>query len=117
MVAFKCPHCESTNTRFAYQMKSQRRHYCNDCRRHWTVNGKLRNFPVSGGKRERRQPEISASDQGLIALECPWCEGTNTKFIHYQHQNESKPVHFCNKCQRQWTVGGTLRGSPGGGNP
>ncbi|KAF5201256.1 hypothetical protein FRX31_009157 [Thalictrum thalictroides] len=115
----KCPRCESANTKFfSYknQDKSKPCHFCNDCQQHWTLYGKLRDFPVSGGKRERRQPETSASYQGLIALECPRCKATDTKFINYHHQNGSKPVHFCNNCQCHWTVSGsTLRDRRGGG--
>ena len=48
----KCPRCESNNTKFAYynhQNLSQPRHFCKDCRRHWTKGGALRNVPVGGG--------------------------------------------------------------------
>ena len=55
----KCPRCESNNTKFAYynhQNLSQPRHFCKDCRRHWTKGGALRNVPVGGGTRASASP-------------------------------------------------------------
>ncbi|CAN4078984.1 unnamed protein product [Withania somnifera] len=42
----KCPRCDSINTKFCYYNnynKSQPRHYCKGCKRHWTEGGTLRN--------------------------------------------------------------------------
>ncbi|XP_073106486.1 uncharacterized protein [Elaeis guineensis] len=53
----RCPRCESTNTKFCYYnnySKSQPRHFCRACRRHWTDGGTLRNVPVGGGRRNKR---------------------------------------------------------------
>ena len=50
----KYPRCESNNTKFAYynhHKLSQPRHFCKDCRCHWTKGGALRNVPVGGGTR------------------------------------------------------------------
>ncbi|XWS15713.1 hypothetical protein CRYUN_Cryun34aG0025600 [Craigia yunnanensis] len=53
----KCPRCDSTNTKFCYYNnynKSQPRHFCKTCRRHWTKGGTLRNVPVGGGRKNKR---------------------------------------------------------------
>ncbi|MCH93572.1 dof zinc finger protein [Trifolium medium] len=47
----KCPHCESTNTKFVYFNNydlSQPRHFCKTCRWYWTRGEALRNVPVGG---------------------------------------------------------------------
>ncbi|KAF5199660.1 Dof domain zinc finger protein [Thalictrum thalictroides] len=113
----KCPHCESTNTKFFYyqnHQESQPRHYCKDCRRSWSVNGKLRDFPVSGGERKIRQPDVSTLHHTRKGLKCPRCESANTKFFYFKKKGKSKPCHFCNDCRRQWTVGGRLMTCAGG---
>ncbi|KAJ8549597.1 hypothetical protein K7X08_033304 [Anisodus acutangulus] len=53
----KCPRCDSTSTKFCYYNnynKSQPRHYCKGCKRHWTEGGTLRNVPVGGGQKNKR---------------------------------------------------------------
>ncbi|XWS18349.1 hypothetical protein CRYUN_Cryun32bG0036100 [Craigia yunnanensis] len=53
----KCPRCNSTNTKFCYYNnynKSQPRHFCKTCKRHWTKGGTLRNVPVGGGRKNKR---------------------------------------------------------------
>ncbi|KAK2644118.1 hypothetical protein Ddye_019313 [Dipteronia dyeriana] len=53
----KCPRCESTNTKFCYYNnynKTQPRHFCKACKRHWTKGGTLRNVPVGGGRKNKR---------------------------------------------------------------
>ncbi|XP_027338584.1 dof zinc finger protein DOF1.4-like [Abrus precatorius] len=53
----KCPRCDSTNTKFCYYNnynKSQPRHFCRACKRHWTKGGTLRNVPVGGGRKNKR---------------------------------------------------------------
>ncbi|PIA45967.1 hypothetical protein AQUCO_01600312v1 [Aquilegia coerulea] len=103
-VALTCPRCESTNTKFAYyqdQKRSKPVHFCNNCLHYWTV-----------GERRIQQPETSMANQASmcqVALKCPRCESINTKFVYYQLQNGSKPVHFCKDCRRHWTVGALLR--------
>ncbi|PRQ28877.1 putative transcription factor C2C2-Dof family [Rosa chinensis] len=63
----KCPRCESTNTKFCYYNnynKTQPRHFCRACKRHWTNGGTLRNVPVGGHGRKNkrtRKPNSSAS--------------------------------------------------------
>ncbi|KAG6393963.1 hypothetical protein SASPL_144539 [Salvia splendens] len=61
--ALKCPRCASTNTKFCYYNnynKSQPRHFCKSCKRHWTKGGTLRNVPV-GGARKNKRPKPSKS--------------------------------------------------------
>ncbi|XVF27675.1 hypothetical protein REPUB_Repub14bG0129200 [Reevesia pubescens] len=53
----KCPRCDSSNTKFCYYNnynKSQPRHFCKSCKRHWTKGGTLRNVPVGGGRKNKR---------------------------------------------------------------
>ncbi|XP_019433426.1 PREDICTED: dof zinc finger protein DOF1.4-like isoform X2 [Lupinus angustifolius] len=53
----KCPRCDSTNTKFCYYNnynKSQPRHFCRACKRHWTKGGTLRNVPVGGVRKNKR---------------------------------------------------------------
>lgn len=60
----KCPRCESTNTKFCYYNnynKSQPRHFCKTCKRHWTKGGNLRNVPVGGGRKNKRQKTSKTS--------------------------------------------------------
>ncbi|KAG8385594.1 hypothetical protein BUALT_Bualt03G0061400 [Buddleja alternifolia] len=59
----KCPRCASTNTKFCYYNnynKSQPRHFCKSCKRHWTKGGTLRNVPVGGGRKNKR-PKIPSA--------------------------------------------------------
>ncbi|XP_073059969.1 uncharacterized protein [Primulina eburnea] len=59
--SLKCPRCSSINTKFCYfnnYNKSQPRHFCKSCKRHWTKGGTLRNVPV-GGVRKNKRPKIS----------------------------------------------------------
>ncbi|XP_071722139.1 dof zinc finger protein DOF2.1-like [Rutidosis leptorrhynchoides] len=54
----KCPRCDSSNTKFCYYNnynKSQPRHYCKACKRHWTKGGTLRNVPVGGGRKNNKR--------------------------------------------------------------
>ncbi|KAL2932044.1 Dof zinc finger protein DOF1.7 [Bienertia sinuspersici] len=63
----KCPRCESTNTKFCYYNnynKSQPRHFCKACKRHWTKGGTLRNVPVGGGRKNKRLKASSGSNSG-----------------------------------------------------
>ncbi|CAI9760312.1 unnamed protein product [Fraxinus pennsylvanica] len=60
----KCPRCDSTNTKFCYYNnynKSQPRHFCKACKRHWTKGGTLRNVPVGGGRKNKRLKTSNAS--------------------------------------------------------
>lgn len=45
---------------------------------------------------------------------CPRCESMDTKFCYFNNYNVNQPRHFCRKCQRYWTAGGSLRNMPVG---
>ncbi|KAL1562701.1 dof zinc finger protein DOF3.4-like [Salvia divinorum] len=58
-----CPRCGSTNTKFCYYNnynKSQPRHFCKSCKRHWTKGGTLRNIPA-GRRSQNKRPRVSAA--------------------------------------------------------
>ncbi|XP_073027212.1 uncharacterized protein [Primulina eburnea] len=60
----KCPRCGSTNTKFCYfnnYNKSQPRHFCKSCKRHWTKGGTLRNVPAGGGRKNKRPKIINSA--------------------------------------------------------
>ncbi|KAE8661085.1 pentatricopeptide repeat-containing protein [Hibiscus syriacus] len=50
-----------------------------------------------------------------VALKCPRCESTNTKFCYFNNYNLTQPRYFCKACKRYWTRGGALRNVPVGG--
>ncbi|CAN4116100.1 unnamed protein product [Withania somnifera] len=50
-----------------------------------------------------------------MALKCPRCDSTNTKFCYFNNYSLSQPRHFCKACKRYWTRGGALRSVPVGG--
>ncbi|KFK36649.1 hypothetical protein AALP_AA4G152100 [Arabis alpina] len=50
-----------------------------------------------------------------VALKCPRCESTNTKFCYFNNYSLTQPRHFCKTCRRYWTRGGALRNVPVGG--
>ncbi|GMP74749.1 hypothetical protein CsSME_00032071 [Camellia sinensis var. sinensis] len=59
-----CPRCGSSNTKFCYYNnynKSQPRHFCKACKRHWTKGGTLRNVPVGGGRKNKRLKTATAT--------------------------------------------------------
>ncbi|XP_073146472.1 cyclic dof factor 1-like [Henckelia pumila] len=47
-------------------------------------------------------------------IPCPRCNSMETKFCYYNNYNVGQPRHFCKKCQRYWTAGGTMRNVPVG---
>ncbi|KAL2528724.1 Cyclic dof factor 2 [Forsythia ovata] len=47
-------------------------------------------------------------------LPCPRCNSMDTKFCYFNNCNVNQPRHFCKKCQRYWTAGGTMRNVPVG---
>ncbi|KAK6158914.1 hypothetical protein DH2020_006228 [Rehmannia glutinosa] len=53
--------------------------------------------------------------QKEVALNCPRCHSTNTKFCYYNNYSLTQPRYFCKTCRRYWTEGGTLRNVPVGG--
>lgn len=72
-----CPRCDSTNTKFCYYNnynKSQPRHFCRACKRHWTKGGTLRNVPVGGGRKNKRIKKpttpVSSSTTTIATTTC-----------------------------------------------
>uniref|UniRef100_A0A5B7AK95 Dof zinc finger protein n=1 Tax=Davidia involucrata TaxID=16924 RepID=A0A5B7AK95_DAVIN len=69
-----CPRCGSSNTKFCYYNnynKSQPRHFCKACKRHWTKGGTLRNVPVGGARKNKRHKTSTATktmDMGQQAI-------------------------------------------------
>ncbi|XP_017221059.1 cyclic dof factor 1 [Daucus carota subsp. sativus] len=69
---------------------------------------------------EKEDPsDTSNSDEKSLGkpdklLPCPRCCSMDTKFCYYNNYNVSQPRHFCKKCQRYWTAGGTMRSVPVG---
>ncbi|KAG6423671.1 hypothetical protein SASPL_114073 [Salvia splendens] len=64
-----CPRCGSTNTKFCYYNnynKSQPRHFCKACKRHWTKGGTLRNIPA-GRRSRKKRPSASAAAAAAAA--------------------------------------------------
>ncbi|KAK2351915.1 cyclic dof factor [Trifolium repens] len=74
---------------------------------------------TSKTEEEDEQDETSNSqDKNLKKPEkiipCPRCSSMDTKFCYYNNYNVNQPRHFCKKCQRYWTAGGTMRNVPVG---
>ncbi|WCJ21294.1 DOF zinc finger protein 2 [Euphorbia peplus] len=47
-------------------------------------------------------------------VKCGRCKSMDTKFCYYNNYNMKQPRHFCKKCQRYWTAGGSMRNVPVG---
>eukprot|EP00897_Mesotaenium_endlicherianum_P004751 jgi/Mesen1/4303/ME000022S03592 len=76
--------------------------------------------PPPQQQQQQQQQELQMDQQsdGLKKpdklVPCPRCESLETKFCYYNNYNVNQPRHFCKKCQRYWTAGGTLRNVPVG---
>ncbi|CAK9181773.1 unnamed protein product [Ilex paraguariensis] len=89
----KCPRCESTNTKFCYYNnynKSQPRHYCKACKRHWTKGGTLRNVPVGGGRKNRR---LKTSNSTTTTEAASTTNKGNALSVNSQQQNISDVLY------------------------
>ncbi|CAL9216222.1 unnamed protein product [Arabidopsis halleri] len=60
---------------------------------------------------EEKTTELKKPDK---ILPCPRCNSADTKFCYYNNYNVNQPRHFCRKCQRYWTAGGSMRTVPVG---
>lgn len=65
------------------------------------------------------QSETSVSEEKTLKkpdkiIPCPRCNSMDTKFCYFNNYNVNQPRHFCKKCQRYWTAGGTMRNVPVG---
>ncbi|KAL9281749.1 Cyclic dof factor 2 [Arabidopsis thaliana] len=65
----------------------------------------------SGGTACSQEGKLKKPDK---ILPCPRCNSMETKFCYYNNYNVNQPRHFCKKCQRYWTAGGTMRNVPVG---
>nr|XP_033516340.1 dof zinc finger protein DOF2.4 isoform X2 [Nicotiana tomentosiformis] len=74
--------------------------------------------PYVGSTCPRSMPEqarLANIRMPLVALKCPRCESTNTKFCYFNNYSLSQPRYFCKTCKRHWTKDGVLRSVPEGG--
>ncbi|KAG7548554.1 Zinc finger Dof-type [Arabidopsis suecica] len=65
----------------------------------------------TGGTACSQEAKLKKPDK---ILPCPRCSSMETKFCYYNNYNVNQPRHFCKKCQRYWTAGGTMRNVPVG---
>ncbi|KAL1371604.1 hypothetical protein HN51_001839 [Arachis hypogaea] len=75
-------------------------------------SNKLPTMIIEGSSSRRL---MTRPPQDQLALKCPRCESTHTKFCYYNNYSLSQPRYFCKSCRRYWTKGGTLRNIPVGG--
>ncbi|GAB4831227.1 hypothetical protein Ancab_005239 [Ancistrocladus abbreviatus] len=84
----KCPRCDSTNTKFCYYNnynKSQPRHFCKTCKRHWTNGGTLRNVPVGGWQEKQASSTNTTTTASTFS---------NTSSAHMPIQAQNQRVNF-----------------------
>ncbi|KAK4409861.1 Cyclic dof factor 2 [Sesamum angolense] len=72
---------------------------------------------VQTSKTDDDQSETANSQEKALKkpdkiLPCPRCNSMETKFCYFNNYNVNQPRHFCKKCQRYWTAGGTMRNVP-----
>lgn len=101
-----CPRCDSSNTKFCYYNnynKTQPRHFCKACKRHWTKGGTLRNVPVGGGrknKRLKRPSTAAATTTSSSTMRNNFPQGLrNQKDISHVKTCISKPI------DKEWSTG------------
>ncbi|KAE8728576.1 Dof zinc finger protein DOF5.8 [Hibiscus syriacus] len=96
----KCPRCDSTNTKFCYYNnynKSQPRHLCKACKRHWTKGGTLRNVPVGGGRKNKRlktsdsnTSSAATTTKTSIAFKTSTASGVDNNFMAIQPSRQQR---------------------------
>ncbi|KAK9268080.1 hypothetical protein L1049_010519 [Liquidambar formosana] len=89
----KCPRCDSSNTKFCYYNnynKSQPRHFCKACKRHWTKGGTLRNVPVGGGRKNKRPKTSNTTNATTSTISTTTTTTTNTNIN--QKNNTRMPI-------------------------
>ncbi|XP_058083365.1 dof zinc finger protein 4-like [Magnolia sinica] len=92
----ECPRCHSTNTKFCYYNnynRSQPRHFCKSCRRHWTKGGTLRNVPVGGGRKNKRLKTAATTSHQNTNATTTTTTNTNTNMVsqHQQRPQQQQP--------------------------
>nr|XP_043621959.1 dof zinc finger protein DOF3.2-like [Erigeron canadensis] len=96
----KCPRCDSSNTKFCYYNnynKTQPRHYCKACKRHWTKGGTLRNVPVGGGRKNKRmikRPANNVNNTATIDHHNLGLFGDRQKYIFPQDDSDKGNLLF-----------------------
>lgn len=83
-----------------------------------TIPLQVQDFQSVDNKSEKGMVKAEADD-ALVKkpdkiIPCPRCNSLETKFCYYNNYNVNQPRHFCKKCQRYWTAGGTMRNVPVG---
>ncbi|KAK7844592.1 dof zinc finger protein DOF1.4 [Quercus suber] len=97
----KCPRCESTNTKFCYYNnynKSQPRHFCRACKRHWTKGGTLRNVPVGGGRKNKRHKKSTTAASASTSTSTANAATTNSTNTNI---NNRLAAHMLIEAQQQ----------------
>lgn len=93
----KCPRCDSTNTKFCYYNnynKSQPRHFCKACKRHWTKGGTLRNVPVGGGRKSKRLK--TSNNAGTSTVAATTSRASTHAAVQSQQQRKNLPFSLGN---------------------
>ncbi|KAF5474362.1 hypothetical protein F2P56_006266 [Juglans regia] len=97
----KCPRCDSSNTKFCYYNnynKSQPRHFCRACKRHWTKGGTLRNVPVGGGRKNKRLKKSSTATSASTSTSA---SAATTSTTNSDVDNKLKTAHMAIQAQQQ----------------
>ncbi|CAL5183425.1 unnamed protein product [Lathyrus oleraceus] len=100
--AVNCPRCDSSNTKFCYYNnynKSQPRHFCRACKRHWTKGGTLRNVPVGGVRKNKRvkkstSPKTTISTSSKTTITTPTPTTSNSKTTPSMYESIIHPPSF-----------------------
>ncbi|OAY26142.1 dof zinc finger protein DOF1.4 [Manihot esculenta] len=93
----KCPRCDSTNTKFCYYNnynKSQPRHFCKTCKRHWTRGGTLRNVPLGAGRKNKRLKTCKTTAKATTAAAAATTSTTSTTTSNAQKQKQNLSLAF-----------------------
>ncbi|KAG6429719.1 hypothetical protein SASPL_107772 [Salvia splendens] len=61
------------------------------------------------GDDEKKEAAAAVAKKPEKIIPCPRCSSMDTKFCYFNNYNVNQPRHFCKKCQRYWTSGGTMR--------
>lgn len=77
------------------------------------------NRSVVDSKGEQMENDPASGEQKVLEMKdkilpCPRCNSEDTKFCYYNNYNVNQPRHFCRRCHRYWTAGGTMRNVPVG---
>lgn len=65
-------------------------------------------------KQKQNEDSEKVGKKPTKPVPCPRCESMDTKFCYFNNYNVNQPRHYCRRCQRYWTAGGSLRNVPVG---